>query len=1274
MRKKALLSVVLSAVMVLGTSSPALAAGQVPASEVTAGMEASVSESQDAPETEHAGQDDGSVSPGQESVATQEDVEEGAVDTEVESDEADIEEGVSVEGSNDSVVAEKEGEDSKVEEKTDSAVEEEKKQENLVGAEGERVSVGENVTAGFDSETGTITFFSQGGTLSGDWKKILDMSFDNWIYGWTIDGYRIYKITISDDSDVMYLPEDCTHLFSNFCSLQSLDISKADTSRVTNMSHMFYDCTVLQTLDVSGFDTSNVTNMSSMFEVCKGFQALDLSVLDTSNVTDMSRMFAMSSVKGSSSLQTLDVSGFDTSNVTDMSDMFYECRSLHTLDVSGFDTSNVTNMGRMFAYCSSLQTLDLGGFDTSNVTDMGRMFAYCSSIQTLDLGGFDTSIVTDMDGMFDDCSSLKTLDISGFDMSGFTNTFIMFENCDLLDAIFTPINVQTTINLPHLYVDASGTNYKSLPEGRSDSIQLTRREIQTDDRIPVGENVTAGFDRETGTVTFYSQGGTLSADWKSMLLVKSSSIDGCAINKITISDDSDVMYLPEDCSSLFFDFCFLQSLDISKADTSRVTNMSEMFNKCEALQTVDVSGFDTSNVTDMSFMFNYCSSLQTLDLSEFDTSNVSNMYGMFNNCSSLQTLDISGFDMSGFTNRFIMFENCDLLETIFTPVNVQTTIDLPHLYVDVSGTNYNNLPEGHSDSIQLTRREIRADDRFPVGENVTAGFDRETGTVTFYSQGGTLSDDWESMLFVKSSSIDGCDIENITISDDSDVMYLPENSENMFRYFYSLKSLDFSKADTSNVWNMQSMFYDCYNLQVLDVSGFDTSSVTDMTDMFAYCSSLQTLNLSGFDMTKVQDASSMFAEIPVIFTPVNVQVTIDLPCTYVDASGSEYNSLPKGLSESIRLTKKGVVIPADLEILSLSDDYYGANGKQASFHIEAEGNGTISYQWQYRTAGSSSWKSPAQASAKTADYVFKLRPSYDNIEVRCIVSDESGNEIVSETRKANVFAYTSQPKDISASAGQLVNFEVSAIGRGITYQWYYMRPNSTWRKTTISGSKTAVLPITAGTKNDGTSYRCVITDEEGNKITSAAGTLTLEIPLQITGISEDAYDVTGESIAFHIDAEGNGNLSYQWQYKLAGESKWRTPAQASAKTADYIFKLRPSYDNIEVRCTVKDAAGNSATSEVRKANVFAITGQPQDADIKLGEKMTFAVEAVGRELVYQWYYMRPAGSWKKVTVAGYNTASLLITANTKNDGTMFRCLVKDVLGNTLTSKAATLTQ
>ena len=228
--------------------------------------------------------------------------------------------------------------------------------------------------------------------------------------------------------------------------------------------------------------------------------------------------------------------------------------------------------------------------------------------------------------------------------------------------------------------------------------------------------------------------------------------------------------------------------------------------------------------------------------------------------------------------------------------------------------------------------------------------------------------------------------------------------------------------------------------------------------------------------------------------------------------------------------------------------------------------------------------------------------------------------------------------------------------------------------TTISGSRTAVLPITAGTKNDGTSYRCVITDEEGNQITSAAGVLTMDNSLRITGISEDAYGKSGESVTFHIDAVGNGVLSYQWQYKLAGETKWRTPgkAQVSAKTADYAFKLTPSYDNIEVRCIVKDEAGNTCTSDVRKANVFAITKQPELVIAELGERVTFSVEGIGKNLTYQWYYRRLEGGWNKVTTAGHNTASLTVTAQVRNNASQYRCYVYDGLGNLIKSQAAML--
>ena len=363
-----------------------------------------------------------------------------------------------------------------------------------------------------------------------------------------------------------------------------------------------------------------------------------------------------------------------------------------------------------------------------------------------------------------------------------------------------------------------------------------------------------------------------------------------------------------------------------------------------------------------------------------------------------------------------------------------------------------------------------------------------------------------------------------------------------------------------------------------------------------------------------------------------------------------------------------------LQILLLSDDVYGKTGESVIFHIEASGDGEISYQWQYKLAGQSNWRIPPQENARTADYIFNLRPSYDNIEVRCILTDEAGNTCTSEVRKANVFAVKRQPVSAAIEEGQTVDFTVSAIGQDLTYQWYFKRPGGTWKKATITSAYTDSLAITGSEANNGTSYRCIVRDGEGNSITSSAATLTVQSAIEITGISDDYYGTNGTKASFHIDASAAGRtLTYQWQYKTAGSAKWKTPGQASAKTADYSFKLTPSYDGIEVRCILSDGAGHSKTSEVRKANVFAIIAQPQSSEIVIGEQTTFSVEAIGQGLTYQWYYKRPSGNWRKVSVSGYNTPELPITGQTANNGTQYRCKVTDAYGNYLTSDSAVLT-
>ena len=140
---------------------------------------------------------------------------------------------------------------------------------------------------------------------------------------------------------------------SNTVRFTNINISKIDTSNVTDMNTLFFNCNSLTSLDLSNFDTSQVTNMNSMFNACLSLTTLDLSNFDTSNVTDMMNMFRVCL-----SLTTLDLSNWDTSNVTDMYAMFYECNKLTTI-IGSLDMSSCTNCDYMFLNCNSLRGVHL---------------------------------------------------------------------------------------------------------------------------------------------------------------------------------------------------------------------------------------------------------------------------------------------------------------------------------------------------------------------------------------------------------------------------------------------------------------------------------------------------------------------------------------------------------------------------------------------------------------------------------------------------------------------------------------------------------------------------------------------------------------------------------------------------------------------------------------------------------------------------------------------------------------------------------------------------
>lgn len=89
--------------------------------------------------------------------------------------------------------------------------------------------------------------------------------------------------------------------------------------------------------------------------------------------------------------------------------------------------------------------------------------------------------------------------------------------------------------------------------------------------------------------------------------------------------------------------------DLSNLDTSKITNMSNLFEKSEF--NGDISKWDVSNVINMEDMF-YESDFNG-DISNWDVSNVTSMRGMFD--TSLFNQDISNWDVSNVENMNGMF-------------------------------------------------------------------------------------------------------------------------------------------------------------------------------------------------------------------------------------------------------------------------------------------------------------------------------------------------------------------------------------------------------------------------------------------------------------------------------------------------------------------------------------------------------------------------------------------------------------------------------------------
>ena len=264
------------------------------------------------------------------------------------------------------------------------------------------------------------------------------------------------------------------------------------------------------------------------------------------------------------------------------------------------------------------------------------------------------------------------------------------------------------------------------------------------------------------------------------------------------------------------------------------------------------------------------------------------------------------------------------------------------------------------------------------------------------------------------------------------------------------------------------------------------------------------------------------------------------------------------------------------------------------------------------------------------------------------------------------------PKDQSKYVGQNANFSVDLFGDSLTYQWqYYDKSKKQWVNATFTGNQTAALKVKATEERNGMQFRCAVTNKIGQ--IAYLGPATLKVIAQITEQPKSVTAAVGDTAVFTVTASGSG-LTYQWQYQKPGTTTWTNSTQNGNQTATLSVPATEARNGYKYKCVIKNSLGNYVNSWSATLKVTAkITKQPKSVKTNVGNTAKFTVTAEGTGLTYQWQYQKPGTTtWTNSTQSGNQTAALSVPATEARNGYKYRCVIKNSVGNSVTSSSATL--
>jgi len=243
---------------------------------------------------------------------------------------------------------------------------------------------------------------------------------------------------------------------------------------------------------------------------------------------------------------------------------------------------------------------------------------------------------------------------------------------------------------------------------------------------------------------------------------------------------------------------------------------------------------------------------------------------------------------------------------------------------------------------------------------------------------------------------------------------------------------------------------------------------------------------------------------------------------------------------------------------------------------------------------------------------------------------------------------TAQPQPATVCEGQSVVLSVGAQGTALTYQWRRNGQN-------IPGATQATYQFVA-TLSDAGIYDVVVSNACGS-VTSDTVRVTVKERPRITQQPPASLTVcVGQSVTLRVTATGTG-LRYQWRRN-------GTPIPGATQSSYTIAAVQPADSGIYdvVVSGECEPPAYSTQTELRVTGPPQIVEHPQSQSVRVGQSVTFRVQAQGQNLQYQW---RKNG----VAIAGATQPQYTIAAAQLADAGLYDCLVWNECGQSVSQTA-----